>query len=203
MVDYREFHRCLRRITEIRDLRIAVLLNMFVKLTEENVVFISRNISVRIIVFADIHHTAVLQLNHGITVEINKIGLVSYKYDQSFLGHCLQDVHDKDRVRLIEVAGWLVGQDDLRVLDDRPRDGNALLLSAGKGIRKSSRELLHSDVGKCSVHTLGDHILVRKTAQPKGISDIVEDRLPAVEVIVLENDTDVAVPESIKLLIGL
>jgi hypothetical protein len=42
-------------------------------------------------------------------------------------------------ILLVEVAGWLVSEDDLRIVDQRPRDREALLFSA--------RELLGAAVG--------------------------------------------------------
>ena len=44
----------------------------------------------------------------------------------------VSSVHDVAAGRRVEVAGRLVGEDDLRAGDDGPRDGDALLLAAGK-----------------------------------------------------------------------
>src|ERR1700682_4086141 len=41
-----------------------------------------------------------------------------------------QGVHDAGRGGVIEVAGWFVGQQDLRVVGQRPNDRDALLLAA-------------------------------------------------------------------------
>ena len=43
-----------------------------------------------------------------------------------------QQLQDDGLVRLIEIAGGLVGQNQLRLIDQRARDGHALLLAAGK-----------------------------------------------------------------------
>ena len=44
----------------------------------------------------------------------------------------LQQRHDLEARRRIERAGRLVGEDQLRVVDQRARDGDALLLAAGE-----------------------------------------------------------------------
>jgi hypothetical protein len=42
----------------------------------------------------------------------------------------LKDGHDLHARSRVEVAGGLVGQDEYRIFDQRPRDGDALLLTA-------------------------------------------------------------------------
>ena len=53
-----------------------------------------------------------------------------YEQNQSVLGDCLDDVHDLNGVGTIEVAGWLIGYDDTRILDNGTRDGDTLPLSS-------------------------------------------------------------------------
>src|SRR5215510_15635886 len=55
--------------------------------------------------------------------------------DAAFAVEPLEDLHDLDRSAAVERASRLVGQDDRRVIDQRPRDRDALLLSARKLIR--------------------------------------------------------------------
>ncbi len=43
-----------------------------------------------------------------------------------------QQIQDDGLVRFIEIAGGFVGQNQLWMVDQRARDGHALLLSAGK-----------------------------------------------------------------------
>src|SRR5262245_34588124 len=47
----------------------------------------------------------------------------------------LEDLHDLDRSAAVERARRLVGKDDRRMIDKRPRDRDALLLPARKLIR--------------------------------------------------------------------
>ena len=44
----------------------------------------------------------------------------------------LEDGHDLEADPRVQRAGWLVRQDDARVVHQRPRDGHALLLAAGE-----------------------------------------------------------------------
>src|SRR6266403_1250413 len=50
------------------------------------------------------------------------------------------------RVFRIQVSRWLVGEENLRLIDDRPRDGHALLLAAGEFrglVMKTARQTEH------------------------------------------------------------
>ena len=51
--------------------------------------------------------------------------------DQPVLGHLLQKLHDLNARFRIQRAGRLVGQQNVGVIDQRTRDGNALHLPAG------------------------------------------------------------------------
>jgi hypothetical protein len=53
----------------------------------------------------------------------------------------LEDLHDLDAGAAVEVAGGLVGQDELRVVDQRARDRHPLLLAAGELVRRVVRAL--------------------------------------------------------------
>ena len=44
----------------------------------------------------------------------------------------LKDRHDLQADPRVQRAGGLVGEDDPRIVDERPRDGDALLLPAGE-----------------------------------------------------------------------
>ena len=56
-----------------------------------------------------------------------------------------EEVHDLERQVGIEVAGGLVGQDDGRIVDERPRDRDALLLAARQLHRKRVHAVLQAD----------------------------------------------------------
>ena len=59
-----------------------------------------------------------------------------------------QQVHDVAAGRRVEVAGRLVGKDHLRIGDDRPRDGDALLLAAGKFVGVVAGAVGEADLGE-------------------------------------------------------
>jgi hypothetical protein len=61
------------------------------------------------------------------------IGLVSHQdnRDASLPVQPLEDSHDIEACTGIERAGWFVGEDDLWIVDQTPRDCHSLLLSTG------------------------------------------------------------------------
>src|SRR6266513_234289 len=79
------------------------------------------------------HKVAVLEPYDAVGIFRN-IGLVSYNDD----GHAglsidlLKNAHDLHAGARIESAGRFVGQDDPRIVDQRPRDSDSLLLAAGQ-----------------------------------------------------------------------
>ena len=52
-----------------------------------------------------------------------------------------KQVHDLSSRFLIEISGWLIGQNDGRIVDHRPRNGDALLLSSRQLTRVVSQAL--------------------------------------------------------------
>ena len=47
----------------------------------------------------------------------------------------LEGLHDFDARAAVEVAGWLVGEEQRGLIDERTGDGHALLLAAGELVR--------------------------------------------------------------------
>ncbi len=72
-------------------------------------------------------------LHVDLTVSLLRdIRLVCHHDDRSpFLVQGLQHPHDFLLRRGVQVPRRFVGQDDLGIVDQRPRDGNALLLTTG------------------------------------------------------------------------
>ena len=56
-----------------------------------------------------------------------------------------QQAHDLLAVGGVEIAGGLVGQDQLRGGDEGAGDGDALLLAAGELLRPVARAMPHAD----------------------------------------------------------
>ena len=59
-----------------------------------------------------------------------QLGVVRHHDDEAVAGHVAQQVHDLHARLRVEGAGGLVGQKDLRVIDEGARDGDALHLAA-------------------------------------------------------------------------
>ncbi len=57
----------------------------------------------------------------------------------------LEDAHELVGELLVEVGGRLVGDDDLGLIDQRPRDGHPLLLAAGQLAHPPRRLALHPE----------------------------------------------------------
>ena len=75
---------------------------------------------------------AVAQVDDARGILFRKFGVVGDHDHEAVLGHVLEQVHDlHGRVR-IERAGRLVGQDDVRVVDQCAGDRHALHLAAGQ-----------------------------------------------------------------------
>src|SRR6266542_3563399 len=65
--------------------------------------------------------------------KLRDVGLVRYQHDgQPLLVEVLEDLHDLHRGAAVQVAGGFVRQQDRRPVDQSARNGDALLLSAGK-----------------------------------------------------------------------
>ena len=61
-----------------------------------------------------------------------QLRVVGHHDDQPILGDLLEQVHDLDRSLAVQSAGGLVGQEDLRVVDQGPGNGHPLHLAAGE-----------------------------------------------------------------------
>ena len=115
-------------------------------------------------------------------------------------GNLLENIHDHHRVCLVQVAGRLIRQNDGRVLDNGSCNGNALLLTAGKRIRRAIGKFLHADIGKRHAHPARNLLPVGHTAQNKRICHIFADGLADIEVVILKNIADVTVAQIVGVL---
>ena len=91
----------------------------------------------------------------------------------------------------IDVAGRLVGDKQLGLADDRPRDRDALLLAARQGRRPRARPIGKPDPGKHFPHRSFE-LRVALARNPQRQRDIVEGRQVADQAEVLEHDADPA-----------
>ena len=72
---------------------------------------------------------AVGQLDDAGRVLVGQLGVVRHHDDEAVAGHVSQQVHDLHARLRVEGAGGLVGQQDLGVVDEGARDGDALHLA--------------------------------------------------------------------------
>ncbi len=115
----------------------------------------------------------------------------------------LEDVHDLDARARIEVSGRLVGEDDRRLVDERARDRDALLLTARQLVRKVVKALAEADdlerLHGAAV-TLG-RLHLRPAVVEQGQLDVVERRGPRQQVEALEHEPDLLVADDGQLVL--
>ena len=103
----------------------------------------------------------------------------------------VEQLHDPDRRLGVEVAGRLVGQQQRRVVDERARDRDALLLAArqlvGVVVQLRREAGQAQDVG----HLLA-HLAARAAGHLERVRDVVVDRPVRQQLEVLEDDAEVA-----------
>src|SRR6478735_3535872 len=93
--------------------------------------------------------------------------------------------------RRVDIAGRLVGEEDFRLLDQRPRNRGTLLLAA----RQNRRQHMHALTQTDPFQQLGDVVLVARllaAAHPERQGDIVVGGHVLEQAKVLEDDTDAA-----------
>ena len=74
---------------------------------------------------------AVPQLNDPGGVFLRQLRVVGHHDHKPVLRHFPQQLHNLDAGVAVQSAGRFIGQENIRVVDQRPRDGHALHLSAG------------------------------------------------------------------------
>ena len=101
----------------------------------------------------------------------------------------------------VEIAGRLVGQQQRRLRDQRPGDGHALLLAAGQHARTVLEPPFqpHSRQQRRGARPRFRHAHPRDPQRHLGILDGREFRQQVVE---LEHEADIAIPESDEIGIG-
>ena len=113
----------------------------------------------------------------------------------------LEQVHDLARHEGVEVAGWLVGQEEGRVAGDGARDGDALLLAAGE----LRGHVLHARAQAHQIKRAADALApVGRVHAPVAQRhvDVVEDVQVRDEVEALEDEADALVAQLRARIIG-
>ena len=104
------------------------------------------------------------------------------------LGDLLQQSDDVGGGLRVEVAGGLVGDDDLRGVQQRAGNGDALLLASRELRRHLVALVEHAHVGEHFVDALVDGLFVAPTRSPEHEAQVLIDRVVVQELEVLEDD---------------
>src|SRR5690606_4303653 len=105
------------------------------------------------------------------------------------LVEALEQPHDLERQLGVEIAGRLVGDEDVRAARDGPRDADALLLAGRERDRRVALVAEEADQIERGAHAPFD--LARAEAQDhERQRDVVEDRAVVEQLVVLEDDAD-------------
>jgi hypothetical protein len=103
----------------------------------------------------------------------------------------VDQLHDPDGGLGVEVAGRLVGEQQGRMVDERPRDRDALLLTARQLVREVVELGREADEPQDVRHLAAD-LLAVLAEHLQRVGDVVVDRAVRQELVVLEHDADVA-----------
>jgi len=147
--------------------------------------------------FAD--EPAVRQLNDAIAVGGILFGVGDLDDGGAGIVQSLEELHDLFALNGVEVAGRLIGEKELWILDDRASHTNELLLPARKLIWEKiffadDVETIESVADEAGALFVGD-ILVGE-----GDFEIFVDREIVDEVVALENEADVVLVQFVALL---
>ena len=128
-----------------------------------------------------------------------------------------EQVHDVEAVVAVEVAGGLVAEDELRVGDDRPGNGHALLLPAGELLRIVARpvddahalqhlvdllptlRLAEAEVAQRQLHVLED---VHVVDEVEALEHEADDPAPQLQAVFLAQGGDIPAVEPVATRVG-
>src|SRR5688572_18548906 len=142
---------------------------------------------------------AVLQLDDPVAVAGVLLRVRHLDDRGAFLVQLREELHDLPRLRRVEVAGGLVGEDQSRLRDHRARDAHELLLSAGELTRE---EVLLRDHAEAIEGVGHDRLAFGLLHVPVGERDVevFGDGEVVDEMILLEDEADMRLVESHALL---
>ena len=108
-------------------------------------------------------HPAVADHDHARRV-LGDVGLVGDQDDRdaALAVEPLQDLHDLDAGAAVEVAGGLVGEEQLGVVDQRAGDRDALLLAARELVRRVVRAVAEADRRRAGSSAFGAAAAARR-----------------------------------------
>src|SRR5436190_282587 len=101
----------------------------------------------------------------------------------------VEQLHDPDRRLGVEVPGRLIGEQERRVVDERPGDRDALLLAAGELVGVVVDLRLQPDQAEDLRHLPAD-LAPRPAGDLEGVGDVVVDAAVGEQLEVLEDAAD-------------
>ena len=135
---------------------------------------------------------AVGQLDDAGRVLVGQLGVVRDHDNEAVAGHVAQQVHDLHARLGVEGAGGFVGQQDLGVVDEGARDGDALHLSARHLRGLLVDVVLQADTLK-SIEGALAALGAGNTREGQGQLDVRENALVRDQVVGLENEANAVV----------
>ena len=121
--------------------------------------------------------------------------------DQTVFGDVAQQPHDLGGGHGIQGAGWLISQQDFRVVDQRPGDCDALHLPAGK-LGGSLVDVFGKPHLIQSRERAGPPLSFRNSRKRECQLDVAKDALVRDQVVALEDKTDAVVSVGVPVTIG-
>ena len=130
---------------------------------------------------------SVHELYIAVGIFLDERYLVRYHHDELGLGDFFENVHDLHGIFRVEVARRLVGENDVRTLDERAGDSYALFLSAGERVALFVLKPLHIHERQNLLAPPLYLPLVLKARDVHGVAHDFGYGIAAFEVIILED----------------
>ena len=144
----------------------------------------------------------VLEGDDARRVLLRQLGVVGDHHDQPILGDLLEQIHDLDTGVAVQRAGRLVGEQDIRIVDQRARDRDTLHLTAGELRGLFVDMLLEPDLLERFGRAAGTLIGADTTDGQREL-DIFENRLVGDEVVALKDESDGMVAVGVPVAVGI
>src|ERR1700738_417187 len=133
-------------------------------------------------------HPAVFELDDAIAESGIAFGVRDLNDGGAAFVEALEKLHDLFTLRGMKIAGGFVRENQLGILDDRARDADKLLLTAGKLV---GEEIFFADDVEAveDVADQADALFVRHILIRERDFEIFEDRKIVNQMVALENET--------------
>ena len=142
---------------------------------------------------------AVCKLDDAVCIGLGILAVMRDNDDELFCREAFECIEHLSAGIGIQSAGRLVGHDNLRILDERTRDCDTLLLAAGELIRVAAAVPCEIDVIEDAVDLL---IRCRPVLQLQRQCDIRADGEFLEDIVLLENEADVGIAVAVEALLG-